>query len=109
MSSANAFKLDWSQIVSFGKELIRFNFYYTILITPEENAFGNSVNPLPNKPWFLRACNKNLLKTLRVKEKLLVTSNSPFPAVFSNRFRGLSANSIKSEIVICKLFQFGGV
>ena len=31
-----------------------------------------------NKALFLRACNKNLLKTLWEKEKLLVTSNFSF-------------------------------
>ena len=34
-----------------------------------------SVNPLPNKPWFLRVCSTLVLKTLWEKEKLLVTSN----------------------------------
>ena len=32
----------------------------------------------PNKPWFLRVCSTSVLKTLQEKEKLLVTSNSPF-------------------------------
>ena len=35
-------------------------------------------NPFPNKPWFLRVCSTNLLKTLWVKEKLLITSNFSF-------------------------------
>ena len=35
-------------------------------------------NPFPNKPWFLRVCRTSLLKTLREKEKLLVTSNFSF-------------------------------
>ena len=33
------------------------------------------INPFPNKPWFLRVCSADLLKTLCEKEKLLVTSN----------------------------------
>ena len=37
-----------------------------------------TVNPFPNKPRFLRVCNTSLLKTLREKEKLLVTSNFSF-------------------------------
>ena len=42
-----------------------------------------SVNPFPNKPWFLRVCSNSLLKTLWEKEKLLVTSNfSFFPQCF---------------------------
>ena len=36
------------------------------------------LNPFPNKPWFLRVCSTCLLKTLWVKEKLLVTSNFSF-------------------------------
>ena len=32
-------------------------------------------NPFPNKPWFLRVCRTCLLKTLREKEKLLITIN----------------------------------
>ena len=33
-----------------------------------------SVNPFPNKPWFLLVCSASLLKTLWEKEKLLVFS-----------------------------------
>ena len=42
--------------------------------------FGSlkSFNPFPNKPWFLPVCSTSLLKTLRKKEKLLVTSNFSF-------------------------------
>ena len=36
------------------------------------------LNPFPNRPWFLRVCSTSLLKTLREKEKLLVTSNFSF-------------------------------
>ena len=63
-------------------------------------------NPFPNKPWFLRVCNTRLLKTLREKKKLLVTSNfSVSHSVFSPSGK-LSAIFIKFEIVVCKLFQF---
>ena len=40
------------------------------------------LNPIPNKPWFLRVWSTNLLKTLREKEKLLITSNLFFLDVF---------------------------
>ena len=33
------------------------------------------VKPFPNKPWILRVCNTSPLKTLREKEKLLISSN----------------------------------
>ena len=61
--------------------------------------------PFPNKHWFLRVWNTNLLKTRREKEKLLVTSNFSFfyPSVFF-LFGELSAIFIKFKIVVCKLF-----
>ena len=48
-------------------------------------------NPFPNKPWFLRVCSISLLKTLREKEKLLVTSNFSFSHSVFYPFRKLSA------------------
>ena len=66
-------------------------------------------NPFPNKPWFLRVCSTSLLKTLREKEKLLVTSNFSFSHSVFYPIGELSAIFIKVEIVICKLFQFGRV
>ena len=66
-------------------------------------------NPFPSKPWFLRVCSTSLLKTLLEKEKLLVTSNFSFSHSVFYLFGQLSAIVIKSKIVVCKLFQFGGV
>ena len=65
--------------------------------------------PFPNKPWFLRVCRTSLLKTLREKEKLLVTSNFSFSHSVFCPFGGLSAIFIKFKKVVCKLFQFGRV
>ena len=84
MSSAVCFNLDQSKILS-------------------------SVNPFPNKPWFLRVCSTSLLKTLWEKEKLLVTSNFSFSHSVFYPFGELSAIFIKFKIVFCKLFQFGRV
>ena len=67
------------------------------------------LNPFPNKPWFLRFYSSNLLKTLRVKEKLLVTSNFSFSLSVFYLFGEPSAIFSKIEIVVCKLFQFGRV
>ena len=67
------------------------------------------VNPFPNKPWFLRVCSADLLKTLWEKEKLLLTSNFSFSHSVFYQYGELSAISIKFEIVVCKLFQFGRV
>ena len=68
-----------------------------------------SLNPFPNKPWFLRIYNLSLLKTLQEKEKLLVTSNFSFSHSVFYPFGKLSAILIKVKIVVCKLFQFGRV
>ena len=74
-----------------------------------DNFLANEINPFPNKPWFLRVCSTSLLKTLREKEKLLVTSNFSFSHSVFYPFRKLSAIFFKSKIVVCKLFQFGRV
>ena len=66
-------------------------------------------NPFPNKPWFLRVCRTSLLKTLLEKEKLLIMSNFSFSHSVFYLFRERSAVFIKSEIVVCKLFQFGSI
>ena len=61
-------------------------------------------NPFKNKPLFLLVCSTSLLKTLREKEKLLVTSNFSFSHSVFYPFGELSAIFIKFEIVVCKLF-----
>ena len=66
-------------------------------------------NPFPNKPWFSRVCSASLLKTLREKEKLLVTSNFSFSHSVFNPFGELLAISIKFKIVVCKVFEIGRV
>ena len=66
-------------------------------------------NSLPNKPWLLRVCNTSLLKTLREKEKLLITSNFSFSHSVFYPFGKLSAIFIKLKIVVCKPFEFGRV
>ena len=81
LSPANAFKLDQSKNLSFGKGL-------TLLPTVK-------FNPFQNKPWFLHVCITSLLKTLWEKEKLLVTSNFSFSrSVFTRleKFLPFSSN-----------------
>ena len=68
-----------------------------------------SVNPFPNKPWFLHVCSTNVLKTLWEKVKLLVTSNFTFFHSVLCPFGELFAIFIKLKMVVCKLFQFGRV
>ena len=80
------------------------------LIFSKENTLRlpiKMLNPFPNKPWFLRVCSRSLLKTLREKEKLLVTSNFSFSHSVFYPFQELSAIFVKSQIVVSKLIQFG--
>ena len=58
-------------------------------------------NPFLNKPWFLRVCSTNLLKTLWEKEKLLIMSNFSFSHSVFHPFGELSAIIIEFEIVVC--------
>ena len=71
--------------------------------------FRVAFNPFPNKPWFLCVYSTSLVKTLREKEKLLVTSNFSFSDSVFYPFWELSIIFIKLKIVLCKLFQFGRV
>ena len=71
--------------------------------------YSNTINPFPNKPWFLRVCSTSLLETLWEKEKLLVMSNFSFSHSVFYLFKELSAIFIALKIVVCKLFQFGRV
>ena len=69
-----------------------------------------SLNPFPNKPWFLSVCITSLLKTLWEKENLLVMSNFSFShSIFYPFYSMLSGFYIKFKIVVCKPFQFGRV
>ena len=76
---------------------------------PEDGVFFFFLNPFPNKPWFLRVCNTSPLKTLREKEKLLVTSSFSFSFSVFYTLGKLSAIFNTFEIVVCKRFQFGWV
>ena len=70
---------------------------------------NSGFNPFPNKPCFLRVCNRSPLKTLWEEEKLLVTSNFSFSLSVFYPFGELSAIFIKFEIVFCLGFDFGRV
>ena len=65
------------------------------------------LNPVPNKPWFLRVCSRSLLKTLREKKKLLITSNFSFSHSVFYPYGKLFGHFINFESVVCTLFQFG--
>ena len=53
--------------------------------------------PFPNKPLFLNVCSTSLMKTLREKEKLLVTCSSSFTHNIFYWFEDFSSVSIKFE------------
>ena len=76
----------------------------TAIFSPFQQCFLayqnlNSINPFPNKLWFLRVCSTSLSKTLCEKEKLLVTSNFSFSNCVFYQFGKQPAIFIKSEIV----------
>ena len=86
--------------------------YQHFLVFPQyiqKGLSSGSFNPFPNKPWFFHVCSTSPLKTLREKEKLLVTSNFSFSCSVFYLFGDFSAIFIKVEIVVCKLFQIGRV
>ena len=57
---------------------IHFLYFKISFLLLYYQLFPYRINPFPNKPWFLPVCSTSLLKTLREKEKLLVTSNFSF-------------------------------
>ena len=82
---------------------------YIFQILVKDMLVWSKFNPFPNKPWFLCVCRTSLLKTLWVKEKLLVTGNFSFFHSVFYPFGELFAIFIKFEFVVCKLFQFGKI
>ena len=60
-----------------------------------------TINPFPNKPWFLRVCSTSLLKPLWEKEKMLITSNFSFSHSVCYPFGKLTAIFIRFEIFVC--------
>ena len=108
VTSANDFIFYLSKILCCGKELTQndMNPCVSIFVLKTLHCV---FNPFPNKPWFLRVCSTRLLKTLREKEKLLVTSNFSFSHSVFYLFGEHSATFIKFENVVCKVFDFGRV
>ena len=66
-----------------------------------------TLDSFPNKPWFYVSAVQDFWKHCGKKEKLLVQSNFSFSQIVFYLFGELSANYIKFEIVVCKLFHFG--
>ena len=84
LSSANAFNLVQSKLLLFGERL-----------TLSRSSF-----------MYLQY---KYLKTLREKEKLLVTNNFSFSYSVFYPFGELSAIFIEFKIVVCNFFQFGRI
>ena len=106
-------KLKLWTVLNFFLNYFIFRLHY-FNFPPHRNDLHDTQNRMlfnlfPNKPWFLRVCSTSLLKTLREKEKLLVTSNFSFSHSVFYLFGELSAIFNELEIVVCKLFQFGRV
>ena len=116
------------KMLSFCKELKRSREFKQILLFPTSRESTmipgslsykrrfqknktNLINTFPHKPWFLRICSTNLLKTLWKKEKLLAMINFSFSHNVFNTYGELPAIFIEFRIVVCKLFdfQFGSV
>ena len=88
-----------------------FSFFPNIFL---KAFFTRSINPFPNKPWFLHVCCTSLLKTQWEKEKMLVTSIFSFShsVSYSKRyiiiletFNLSSANAF--NLVMSKILSFG--
>ena len=138
LSSANAFNLVMSKNLSFGKGFRSYPWrhdpefkwfwrrrFLITLVAKEKMLITSIFSFSPNflwafkkdlfftlsqtSTWFLLVCSASLLKTQWEKEKLLVTSNFSFSQIVFYPFEELSAIFIKSEIVVCIIFQFGRV
>ena len=94
LSSANSFSLEESKICR---------------LIMGSTCCNISINPFQNKPRYLRVSCTCLLKTLREKEELLVTSKFSFSHSVFYTFGRLSTIFLKFKILVCKLFQFGRV
>ena len=84
-------------------------FFQMLQATNHSHFDFTPLTPFPNKPWFFRVCITSLLKSLREKEKFLITSNFSFSLSLFYWFGEFSDIFIKFEIVVCKLSQFGRV
>ena len=76
---------------------------------PQTTTEMRPINPFAYNDTFWRPWETSLLKTLWVKEKLLVMSNFSFTHSVFYPFRELLATFMKFTIVVCRLFQFGPV
>ena len=89
--------------------LFRISQGFPLILSVMMTSVDGSLNPFPNKPWFLRVCSTSFLETLWEKEKLLVTSNFSFSRSVFYLFGELAAIFIKSKIVPCQSFEYGRV
>ena len=96
-------------IINIPKEIARAGHRTSNLLLSSPQRYRLSYDPFPNKTWFLHVCGTSLSKTLWEKVKLLVTSIFSFYHSVFYPFEERSAIFIKFEIVLFKLFLFGGV
>ena len=62
-----------------------------------------------NKPFFLRVCSINLLKTLWEKEKMLLMNNITFSYSFFYPFGKFSTIFINLKIIVCSLLLWKSI
>ena len=68
-------------------------------IVSADKKLQNDFNPFPNKPWFLRVCRINLLKTCGKR------AISPFPSVFSTHMDNFLPFSSKLKLSSANSFS----
>ena len=89
-SSANAFNLDQSKILLFGRE-----------------SCSSATNSLPHNPNFYQPRERSILKTSWEKEKMLVTSIFSFSHNLFYPTKDRNRHFSNTAFVVCKCFQFG--
>ena len=101
--------LKWVENTEGRGEITHYVFKRLIQQTRKnQGLFWKVLTLSQTSPGFYVCCT-SLLKTLREKEKLLVTSNFSFSHSVFYPFGELPAIFIKFNILVSKLFQFGRV
>ena len=103
--------------INIREKAFNSNICYTFNILPDDKISASSnlkaladdnIDPFPNKPVFTCLQYKSFENTLR-KGEIARTSNFSLSHSVFYPFEELSVVFDNSEIVVCKLFQFGRV
>ena len=63
-----------------------------------------SLNPFPNKPWFLCVCSRSLENSVG-KGEIARSEQSPFPTLFSTRLKNFPPFSSNLKLLSAKSFS----